>query len=183
MTNLTARERKLVAIGLLVGLFAMVWYVVISPILDGFAKRQEAQAQLTARFASNARLIASLPRLRKTIEASAAERRSFRMEGESLAAVTEALKERLGAQVAANGGELRAMQEVSDQPGWARAWVEARMTLPQLVATLESLQNQPPYLAINALTISADRALQSGRLDLMDVRIEASSPAATPKPR
>lgn len=183
MNNLTARERKLVAIGLLVGLFALAWYLVISPILDGFAERRMAREELAVRFASNERLIASLPRLRKTIEARAAESRNFRMEGETLAAVTEALKERLGAQVAANGGELRAMQDVSDQPGWARAWVEARMTLPQLIATLETLQNQPPYLAVNALTISADRALQSGRLDLMDVRIEASSPASTPKPR
>ena len=75
------------------------------------------------------------------------------------------------------------MQEVSDRPGWARAWVEARMTLPQMIATLEKVQNQPPYLVVNSLTISADRALQSGKLDLMDIRIEASSPASAPKPR
>jgi hypothetical protein len=183
MNSLTARERKIVAIGILVGLIALVWFALIAPIMSGFAARTVERERLSARFASNERLIASIPRLRNAIENRAADFKNFRTEGESFAAVTEALKERLGAQIATGGGELRAMQEVSDQPGWARAWVEARMTLPQMIGTLEKIQNQPPYLAVNSLTISADRALQSGKLDLMDIRIEASSPASAPKPR
>lgn len=183
MNSLTQRERKLVAIGLLVGLIALIWYAFASPVLDGFVRRSAEREALAARFASNERLIASIPRLRKAIETRSADAKNFRIEGETLTAVTETLKEKLGAHIAASGGELRAMQDVSDQPGWARAWVEARMTLPQLISALEKIQNQPPYLAVNAVTISADRALQSGRLDLMDIRIEASSPAATPKPR
>jgi hypothetical protein len=183
MNSLTARERKLVAIGILVALIALVWVMLISPIASGFAQRAAERERLSARFASNERLIASIPRLRNAIENRAADFKNFRTEGESFAAVIEALKERLGSQIAANGGELRAMQEVSDRPGWVRAWVEARMTLPQMIATLEKVQNQPPYLAVNSLTISADRALQSGKLDLMDIRIEASSPASAPKPR
>lgn len=183
MNSLSPRERKIVAIGILVGLIALVWFVLIVPVTAGFAARSAERALLTARFAGNERLIASIPRLRNAIESRKADFKNFRTEGESFAAVTEALKERLGAQVAASGGELRAMQEVSDRPGWARAWVEARMTLPQMIATLEKVQNQPPYLVVNSLTISADRALQSGKLDLMDIRIEASSPASAPKPR
>lgn len=183
MNSLTARERKIVAIGILVGLFALIWFALIAPVTQGFAARTAERERLSARFASNERLIASIPRLRNAIENRNADFKNFRTEGESFAAVTEALKERLGAQIATSGGELRAMQEVSDKPGWARAWVEARMTLPQMIATLEKLQNQPPYLAVNSLTISADRALQSGKLDLMDIRIEASSPASAPKPR
>jgi hypothetical protein len=183
MNTLTARERKIVAIGILVGLIALIWFALISPIASSFAERSAERERLSARFAGNERLIASIPRLRNRIENRAADFKNFRTEGEDFAAVTEALKERLGGQIAASGGELRAMQEVSDEPGWVRAWVEARMTLPQLIGTLEKIQNQPPYLAVNSLTISADRALQSGKLDLMDIRIEASSPASAPKPR
>ncbi len=183
MNSLTARERKLVAIGILVALIALVWFALISPIMAGFDARAVERERLSAAFARNERLIASIPRLRTVIERRAVDAKNFQTEGDTFAAATEALKERLGGQIAASGGELRAMQEVEDKPGWARAWVEARMTLPQLIGTLEKIQNQPPYLAVNSLTISADRALQSGKLDLMDIRIEVSSPASASKPR
>jgi hypothetical protein len=183
MNSLTARERKILAIGILVGVIALIWFVIIAPIMGGFSERAAERERLSARFAGNERLIANIPRLRKAVEKGSADFRNFRIEGESFAVVTEALKERLGAQVAASGGELRAIQEVDDKPGWVRAWVESRMTLPQMIASLEKLQNQPPYLAVTTLTISADRALQSGKLDLMDIRIEAASPASAPKPR
>ena len=183
MNNLTARERKIVAIGILVALIALIWFALISPILSGFAERTAERERLSTAFGRNERLIASIPRLRTVIERRAIDRANFHTAGDTPAAATEALKERLGGQIAANGGELRAMQDVEDKSGWVRAWVEARMTLPQLIGTLEKIQNQPPYLAVNSLTISADRALQSGKLDLMDIRIEASSPASTPKPR
>lgn len=183
MNDLTARERKLLAIGILVALIALVWLAIISPIINGFGERAAERERLAARFAANERLIASIPRLRSAIETRAVDAGNYRIEGESFAAVTEALKERLGSEIASGGGELRAVQEVGDSPGWARAWVEARMSLPQLINTLEKVQNRPPYLAVNSLTIAADRALQSGKLDLMDIRIEASSPAAAPKPR
>ena len=183
MNSLTPRERKLVAIGILIALITLVWGVIISPILSGFDARAAERERLAGAFARNERLIASVPRLRTIIEARATDAANFRTEGINAAAATEALKERLGGEVASNGGELRAMQEIGDRPGWVRAWVEARMTLPQLIGTLEKVQNQPPYLAVNSLTISADRALQSGKLDLMDIRIEASSPATLAKSR
>jgi hypothetical protein len=57
------------------------------------------------------------------------------------------------------------------------------MSLPQLVGALTKIQNQTPYLAVNGVTVSADKALQSGTLDIMDVRIEVSSPIALTKSR
>jgi len=183
MNSLSARERKLVAIGILVALVALAWGLIVSPILAGFEARTAQRERLASAFARNERLIASIPRLRRAIEARATTAANFRTEGANVAAATEALKERLSGQVSSNGGELRAMQEIGDRPGWVRAWVEARMTLPQLIATLQTVQNQPPYLAVNSLTISADRALQSGKLDLMDIRLEASSPTSPAKPR
>lgn len=183
MNSLTSRERKLVAIGILVALITLIWGIVISPIWAGFDARAAERDRLTAEFTRNERLIASIPRLRKMIEAREVDAANFHTKGRNVAAATEALKERLGEQVVSAGGELRAVQETGDRPDWVGAWVEARMTLPQLISALEKVQNQPPYLAVNSVTISADRALQSGKLDLMDIRIEASSPTALAKPR
>ena len=182
MNSLTTRERKLVAIGILIALIALIWGIVISPIWAAFDARVAERERLAGEFARNERLIDSIPRLRKMIEARAVDAANFHTRGKNAAAATEALKERLGEQVVSAGGELRAVQETGDRPHWVRAWVEARMTLPQLISVLEKVQNQRPYLAVNSLTISADRALQSGKLDLMDIRIEASSPTSLAKP-
>ena len=47
MNNLTARERKIVAIGILVALIALIWFALISPILSGFAERTAERERLS----------------------------------------------------------------------------------------------------------------------------------------
>ncbi len=183
MNSLSARERRLVAIGILIALIAFVWLGLVAPILSGFSERTVERARLTDMFARNERLIAGIPKLRVAAEAQKRDAPRFHTNGNNIAVATELLKERLGSQITAIGGEVRSIQEVSDRPGWARASAESRMTLPQLIGILEKLQNEPPYLAVETLTISADRALQSGKLDLMDIRIEVSSPISAPQPR
>jgi type II secretory pathway component PulM len=183
MNSLSPRERRLIAIALLLGVIALVWLAIILPFFDGFTSRAEQRALLQQQFARNERQIATIAPLRRSIELQRLNKSDFRTAGDSVVAATETLKERLSDLVTANGGELRAVQDVSDQPGWARIWAESRMSLPQLVSTLTKVQNQPPYLAVNGVTISADRALQSGKLDIMDVRIEISSPIAPTKSR
>jgi type II secretory pathway component PulM len=183
MTALSNRERRLVAIAILLGLVAVVWLGLISPILSGFAERSAERERLRGEFARNERLVAGIAPLRREIERQTLAKDDFHTPGDTVVAATEALKERLGVLVTAQGGEMRAVQDVSNRPGWAQVWIEARLTLPQLVGIMTKVQSQPPYLAVNALNISADRALQSGTLDLMDVRIEVSSPIIPTKPR
>ena len=48
--------------------------------------------------------------------------------------------------------------------------------LDQLTKFLGDLQNQSPYLVITNVTIAADRAFQSGRLDIMDVKVDVAIP-------
>jgi Type II secretion system (T2SS), protein M len=183
MASLSLRERRLVAIALLLAVIAVLWLGILSPLIDGFSTRAEQRIQLQQQFVRNERQIATIAPMRRSIEQQRLGSADYRTPGDTVADATEALKERLGVVVTEGGGELRAIQDVSDQPGWARVWAEARMELPQLIKTLTSVQNQPPYLAVNGVTVSADRALQSGKLDQMDVRIEVSSPIAPTKSR
>lgn len=183
MTGWSARERRLVAILILIAGIAAIWLGLISPLWNGFSSRAEERVLLQQQLVRNDRQIATIARLRRSAEQQKLSKEDYRTAGETASAATENLKERLTTVIAAGGGDLRAVQDVSDRPGWARVWVEAKMTLPQLVGALTQIQNQTPYLAVNGVTVSADKALQSGTLDIMDVRIEVSSPIALTKSR
>ena len=174
MMGLSLRERRLIAILVLIAMIAFVSLVIVSPIVSGFASRADERVRLTQTFAANERLIASLPRLRAQAERLKLADANYHIVAPNAGVALETLKERLAEQIAVSGAELKSMQDVPDRPGWVRAWAECRLTLPQLLGLLEKLQNDPPYLLITTLTISADRATQSGKLDALDVRIEAA---------
>ncbi len=174
MMSLSLRERRLIAILILFAMMAFAWFIIIAPIASGFTARAEERVRLSQTFAANERLIASLPRLRAQAERLKLGDARFHIAAPNAGAAAEILKERMADQITAAGAELKSMQDVAGRPGWVSAWAECRLTLPQLLGLLEKLQNDPPYLVITTLTISADRATQSGKLDALDVRIEAA---------
>ena len=183
MSSLSERERKLVAILILIGGIALVWLVVISPIVAGFHARALERDMLANSFSRNQRLIASIPRLRAQAEAQKQDAAQFHATAANLTAASELLKERLSTQIAAAGGEIKSVQDIADRPGWVRASADGRIALPQLLGLLNHLQNDAPLLVINSLSLSADRALQSGHLDLMEFHLEASGNPILAKPR
>lgn len=176
MKPLSARERRLVAIGILIALIALAWLAAVKPVLDGFGIRADRRIELTAQYGQNERLIARIGALRRAAEESAKLRREFAIDAPSPEQASERLKERLEAALTKSGGELRATESAEAPAGWVRASASAVVTNDQLVKWLAILTREAPYLAMESLTISADRALNSNRLDLMDVQIEASIP-------
>ena len=183
MNSLSERERKLVAILILIGVIALIWLALLSPIISGFTARAAAREALANSFTRNTRLIASIPRLRAQAEAQKEDAAQFHDVAPNLAAASEQLKERLGAQIATAGAELKSVQDIADRPGWVRASADGSITLPHLLGLLNHLQNDAPVLVINSLSLSADRALQSGHLDLMEFHIEASGNPVLARPR
>lgn len=175
MSTLSARERRLIAILILVAAIALLWIGIISPIASGFSDRAEQRDRLAQVYANNARLIGSIARLRKLAEAQRADRDRYRIVAPTLLAANEALKARLSDAVTDAGGQTRSVQEVDAEPGRVSAWIEGRMTLPQLVATLETLENSTPLLALSSLSVSADPAATATRPDTLNVRIEAGT--------
>jgi general secretion pathway protein M len=173
---LSARERKLVAIGLLVLLIAGVWTLLLAPLIDGFAARSDQRALLRVAYERNSRLINAIPAARRRAEQLQPQTAQFALTGVTAVAARDRLQERLRKDFAAAGGELTASQEASSPAGDVRAWVQGRMTLPDLEALLVRLNDTPPYLIIETLRVSADSALETGRLDKLDVRLEASIP-------
>ena len=167
MSALSLRERRLIAIALAVLAVALVWLLIIAPLLNGFAERAAQR---------NSRLINAIPAQRRRTERQGALKDSFFLAAPNANLARDRLRERLRKEFAQAGGMVSAVQDVPSPAGSARAWVQGRMTLPQLQTMLSTLDNNPPYLITESLRVSADKAMETGRLDILDIRLEASVP-------
>lgn len=179
MRRLSQRESRLVAALVLIALVAVGWLLLVAPLIDGFAERREERETLRMAYARNARLINAVPAMRRRAEGLAAASSDFVLRAPSASAARDRLRTRLRTALVANGGQVTAAQDVPAAPGQARAWVQGRMTLAQFNQLLAALSNARPYLVIESVRVTADRALQTGQLDTLDVRLEASIPIAT----
>jgi hypothetical protein len=176
MRPTTPREQRLIAIGLLVLAIALAWLAVVSPILDGFAERTERRERLLLEYQHNARSIAAIPRLRRQAERQGDSLSRFVLAAPDIAAARQLLRERIERVVTEAGGEFLAGEDADAPAGWVAIRAGGRMTRDQLARSLARLQDEPPWLVISALDVSADQALVNGRLNPMEVSLEAQVP-------
>ena len=178
MRPLNARERRFVAVGILVGLIAVVWLAILAPLIGGFLDRADEREALTDRYERNERVLAGVPIWRALAreQARTAARYALLAPTEELAA--EALKERIGALAQGRPGAVRAIQEIDEgvRPGWVRVRADLELTLDQLYAGLKRLESGEPHVVVESLSIAADRAMETGQLSPMVVRIEVAAP-------
>jgi hypothetical protein len=177
MRALTQRERRLVALAILIGLIAAVWLAVVSPILSGFSARAEERRELLARYERNQRTIGAISAYRARADAQrrAAPRYAFVAATPLLA--TDLLRDRVSRTVGQVGGRLNAVEDLqaTAPPGWIRVRADLQLTLEQLVQLLRRLQNEEPYLIVEYTSASANEAYKTRRLSPMDVRLEISA--------
>lgn len=178
MTQMTPRERRLVAVGLLAAAICLPLFGVILPIADGFAERAELREQLIANHERQARALGRLPFWRRAAAAQRRDLAAFRIDAPSEPAAADLLRERLGAVAARSGVTVKSIREVPGSPGEIRAAMEFQASLPATRAFLRSLTGASPWLIVEALSIGADSAFGSGHLELVDVRIEIAAPIA-----
>lgn len=176
MRPTSPRERKLVALLILVALIAILWFAIVAPISAGFSARSQQRDQLNLRYLHNQRTIASVPRLRRQAEDARRNIETYVIRAPGAEAGREVLKERVQRIVERSGGEVRGSGDAEAQAGWARATITARMSLPQLVSTLDQLQNTPPWIIVENLSVEANDALVTGQSSAMDVHIEIAIP-------
>ncbi len=177
MRPLTARERRLVAVGLLVLAVGLFWLVVIGPLVGGFIERAQERRDLWATHRQNERLITSLPALRATAEAQLRLAPRFAMAAPSEAAASEAFKDRLRRLATDEGFTVKAIEDVpADGPaGAVKVRTDLTLTLNQLYETVRRLQSEDAYVVVDYLSVTADRSLATGRLAPLDVRLELTS--------
>jgi len=176
MKAMSQRESRLVAIAILLAVIAVLWLGIVSPILAGFAVRAERRAGLIDSHERNVRIALRAPLFR----AQAAEQRQSSGDWAIVAPDAEAaadmLRSRTRAAVERHGAVIKAVQEVPGQAGWVAVRIDAELSLAQLTAILGELESGLPHLVVETLSVSADKAFQTGRLEPMDIRIEIAAP-------
>lgn len=177
------RERKLVALLVLLAVVGLVWLTIVAPLVSGFNERAIERAALLRRYQTNQRTIASIPRLRRQAESQRENLRNFAITAPTLAAGTVEIQDRAQRVVEAGGGEVRNIEDVATAEDQVKMRVSARMTLRQIALVLTQLQNETPFLTVETLNIAADQTVISGRLETMEVSFEVSVPIILAKPR
>ncbi len=180
MNRLNPRERKLVALGLLVLVLALAWLGIGAPLLQGFADRRAEREALTDRFRHDARLIADFPSLRARAAAQGRDAGAYAFPTGSAGVARSAAEARLAAAVTTAGGQLQAVRDQPARPGQVRLRVDAALTLPALDGLLRALQDSRPYPTLDAMVVASDGTATAQRLSPLEVRLDVIYAYAAP---
>ena len=183
MRTLAPRERKLIALLILSVLLSVLYLLIIAPFVSGFSDRAMQRANLMQQYQGNQRVIGSIPRLRRQAERQRGSLASFALTAATPQIAAAALQTRVQQALEAAGAQVSTVEDVATDDATVRVRVSARSTLAQLTRILERLHNEPPYLTIESLAVTADQAVISGRLEPMEISIEVSLPVLAAKPR
>lgn len=176
MNSLSARERRLIALAILSLLIAVGWFVLVSPIVDGFAARAAEREQLLDDLGRGRRMIGSLGFWKAEAARQHATSQAFEMRAPSAETASDMARQRLISAVTAQGGVVRVVRLQTNAGGEVRLHAELQLTLTQLTSSLTVIDNQKPYAIIEKLSISRNQAAVSGRLSPLDVSIDLGFP-------
>jgi hypothetical protein len=183
MRPLEPRERKIVAVAILVAALVLVWYALVNPLLVGFIDRAEERSELLATYQKNQRVLAGISNWREEADAQTATQSQYAIVAPTKVLAAENLKQRLNRLANMVGGSVQTVSELPDESeGWVRVRADMQLTMSQLYKSLTRLENEAPYVVVGYVSVVADRAVQTGHLATMDVRIEVSAPVRINQP-
>lgn len=178
MRVMSQRERRLVALGLLVAAVAVIVNLAIAPVISGFSERAARRALLVEEYRHLEQEIAYLPRLRRKARAQEAAQQHFVIAAPTAERAGTALEDRLRASIEAVGGEYRSAEHAALDGNVVVARATARMPLGSLARLLERLENESPYLSVSPIALNADAALATHKSEPLDVKLEVTVPFA-----
>lgn len=184
MRPLQPRERQIVAVAILVAAVAVVWLGLVRPLIGGFIGRAEERSALLATYKRNEGVLAGISVWRAQADDQNATAEQYSIVAPTKVLAAEDLKQRLTRLAANVGGAVETISELpAEAPdGWVRVRVDMQLTMTQLYKSLNRLENEAPYVVVGYVSVAADRALQTGHLATMDVRIEVSAPVRINQP-
>jgi hypothetical protein len=177
MRQLSARESRLVAIGILMAAIAVFWLLLINPVVEGFSERADTRESLLETYSRNQRILSGISVWQEQLEEQRQSAGRYAIAAPTEALAAEQLKNRLSRMASEAGGTLTAIQDVQDgvPSGFVRVRADMQMTLGQLYKTLARLESEEPYVVVESLSVVADSALKTRHLGPMAVRMEISS--------
>ncbi len=178
MNGLNPRERRLLAVAILLAVVAAAWLAGFSPLIGGFSARHDERQALLTSYRRNQRLLGAIPALRAEAEAQKGSAAAFALSAPSQLQAQEMLRQRISAALVATGAAAPTVQDLqADLPaGWIGARADAALTFNQLNDSLRRLESEEPYVVVDYVSVNADRAFSSGHAGPLAVRFELSVP-------
>jgi uncharacterized protein YggE len=186
MIDISARERRLLALAILVLVVAVIWVAGVAPILNGFAARQEARDAAIETLRHNARGIADYSDVRLQLEDVRRTVPNWAVQASSRPAATDLARRRISQAVADSGGVLDALRDQPGQANLIRLQVDARIDLNGLQTLLRHLENDRPAGVVNSISVAAADAttaqpVSSPSVSSLQVRLDVSFSYVPPR--
>ena len=184
MRPLQPRERQIVALGVLAAVLVVVWFGLVQPIVGGFIDRAEERSDLLETYKRNEKVLAGISVWRAQANQQNMTAAQYAIVAPTKVLAAENLKQRLTRLASSVGGSVQTMAELPAEgpEGWVRVRADMQLTMSQLYKSLNRLENEAPYVVVGYVSVVADRAVQTGHLATMDVRIEVSAPVRSNQP-
>ena len=184
MRPLQPRERQIVAIGILFAVVLVFWFGLVQPVIGGFIGRAEERSELLETYKHNQRILAGISTWRAQADQQNMTAAQYSIVAPTKVLAAENLKQRLTRLAGGVGGTVQNIAELPAEgpDGWVRVRADLQLTMSQLYKSLNRLENEAPYVVVGYVSVVADRAVQTGHLATMDVRIEVSAPVRTNQP-
>jgi hypothetical protein len=153
-------------------------------VVGGFIGRAEERSELLAAYQRNERVLGGISVWRAEAERQKTTEAQYSIVAPTKVLAAENLKQRLTRLASSVGGSVQAISDLPPESpeGWVRVRADMQLTMTQLYKSLTRLENEAPYVVVGYVSVVADRAVQTGHLATMDVRIEVSAPVRTRQP-
>ena len=181
MSGLSPRERRLIAIAILVGVLATIWLGLVSPILSGFTARKQQRIEAAETLRRNARLIASFGVVRSQLVDYRRSGSAWAVQAASLPAATELARARVTRAVADSGGALEALRDQPGRPDLIQLQADTRIDLNGLQALARRLENDSPRAAVSMLSVAAPDTPGGQHVSPLQVRLDVSFSYVAPR--
>ncbi|QGP80473.1 type II secretion system protein GspM [Sphingobium sp. CAP-1] len=172
----SAREQRLIAVLILIAAIALVWLGIVQPILDGFAERRDARAQLLIQHARNQQIAASLPLLRAAARRQRQDAPRFALPARNADEAQERLRDLVRRTALRHEIVTKTSQSAEGKVGWAALRVTMVVELEPFMRFLTDVQNEQPLILITSTSIAANAAFQAGTAAPMEVQVEVATP-------
>ncbi len=174
MMNLSLRERRLLALAILVAVVALVWLAAVVPILNGFAARQDARETAVETLREDGRAVAAYQDIRLKLADLRRTAPAWAVVAASAPAATEQARARVNRAVADSGGVLEALRDQPGRPDLIQLQGDARIDLIGLQALLRHLEADHPAGVVSALVVAAPDATMAQHAPSLQVRFDVS---------
>ena len=174
MRALAPREARLVALGLLALLLALVWLAVVRPIFAGFEAREEERQQLLLTWQRGERVIGAIRATRTALRAQHAEAADYAIQAPSAALATDLLRERVVNAARANHATVAGVAETQAAPGTVAVRADLALAPERIATFVAAIENGRPWAVVDQFGVVAEGGLQSGGTGTVTVRLDVS---------